>query len=139
MIDEASNKVVGIKTRTGEIISSKKVVITTGTFLRGVCHIGKKSYAAGRHIRDSENVEPPSIGLALTLQQYNFPLSRLTTGTPPRLDGRTINYEVLNSEGSDNPITPFNFVHEFNGFKPSHPFVHQKYFLPSPLIPRPFF
>ena len=95
VIDEKENKVTGVKTKDGEIINCKKVVITTGTFLRGVVHIGHKKYPAGRHIRDSELVEPPSIGLAKTLEIYKFPLSRLTTGTPPRLNKESINYEGL--------------------------------------------
>ena len=65
---------MGVKTSNDEIIKTSKVVITTGTFLRGVCHIGFKKYPAGRHIRDSEKVEAPSIGLAETLQRYNFPI-----------------------------------------------------------------
>jgi tRNA uridine 5-carboxymethylaminomethyl modification enzyme len=120
VIDEAKNEIAGILTGSGEKITSKKVVITTGTFLRARCHIGKQSYPAGRHMRNSANVEPPSIALALTLERRKFPLSRLTTGTPPRLNGKTINYSLLTSEGSDDPVVPFHFVHEFEGFTPKH-------------------
>jgi len=74
-------------------------------------------------MRDSEKTEPPSIGLALTLQNYGFPIGRLTTGTPPRLLSSSINYEGLESQGSDDPITPFHFVHEFEGFTPKHQLV----------------
>lgn len=116
IINEKDDSVVGVKTSNDEIIKTSKVVITTGTFLRGVCHIGFKKYPAGRHIRDSEKVEAPSIGLAETLQRYNFPIGRLTTGTPPRLLSQSINYEGLSMQGSDDPISPFSFVHEFEGF-----------------------
>lgn len=77
------------------MVYSKKVVITTGTFLRAYCHIGHKKYPAGRHIRDSSEVEPPSIGLSQTLEKYKFQLARYTTGTPARIDRRSINYEGL--------------------------------------------
>jgi len=112
-----------VKTANDEIVQTSKVVITTGTFLRGVCHIGFKKYPAGRHIRDSDLTEPPSIGLAETLQRYNFPLGRLTTGTPPRLLSQSINYEGLATQGSDDPISPFSFVHEFEGFAPPNRLV----------------
>jgi tRNA uridine 5-carboxymethylaminomethyl modification enzyme len=114
--------VVGVKSET-EVVKCKKVIITTGTFLRGMIHIGKTKYPAGRHIRNSEQVEPPSTELSKTFERYQFPLGRLTTGTPPRLDGRTINYSILQRQGSDDPIQPFSFVHEFEGFKPVHPLI----------------
>ena len=74
VIDEKNDTVVGIKTGSGEIIKTSKIVITTGTFLRAYCHIGHIKYPAGRHIRNSSDVEPPSIGLSLTLEKYGFPL-----------------------------------------------------------------
>lgn len=70
MIDEKTRTVIGVKTMDAEVIHTKKVVITTGTFLRAFCHIGHKRYPAGRHIRDSNEVEPPSIGLAKTLERF---------------------------------------------------------------------
>lgn len=83
-------------------------------------HIGRLSYPAGRHLRDSEEVEPPSVGLALTLKRLQFPMGRLTTGTPPRIDARTIDYSKTDLRTPDDPIQPFSFVHEFSGFKPRH-------------------
>jgi tRNA uridine 5-carboxymethylaminomethyl modification enzyme len=76
VIDEKTDSVVGVKTQNDEIVRTNKVVITTGTFLRAMCHIGNKKYPAGRHIRDSAAVEPPSIGLSATLKRYDFSLGK---------------------------------------------------------------
>ena len=70
----------GIRTAAGDDIFAQRVVITTGTFLRGTCYLGRTSYPAGRHMRTTDELEPPSIGLALTLQRLQFPLARLKTG-----------------------------------------------------------
>ena len=112
----------GVKTASEQEISATQVVITTGTFLRAICHIGHKRYAAGRHIRDSSELEPPSIGLAKTLESFKLSMGRYTTGTPARIDRSSINYEGLGIQESDSVITPFSFVHEFNApFIPPNP------------------
>lgn len=112
----------GVKTANEQEISATQVVITTGTFLRAICHIGHKRYAAGRHIRDSSELEPPSIGLAKTLENFKLSMGRYTTGTPARIDRSSINYEGLGIQESDSVITPFSFVHEFNApFIPPNP------------------
>ena len=118
--DEESKTIKAVKSADNRTVEAKNFIVTTGTFLRGMIHIGRKSYPAGRHMRDSEKVEPPSIGLAYTFKRLNFPMGRATTGTPPRLRKSSINYSGLPWHGSDNPIQPFSFVNEFCGFTPKH-------------------
>jgi len=86
----------------GSRYQSAAVVVTTGTFLAGLTHIGEEKKAEGRF------GEPPSIGLSSALKKLGFPLTRLKTGTPPRLDGRTINWGVLEAQQGDDPPVPFS-------------------------------
>ncbi|CAG8653647.1 15826_t:CDS:10, partial [Cetraspora pellucida] len=90
---------------SGEIVFAPKVILTTGTFLQGEIHIGRTVYPAGRC------EEAPSLGLSKTLGLAGFKLGRLKTGTPPRLDGRTINYKNLIPQHGDVPATPFSYLH----------------------------
>ena len=102
----ASSKphVTGVRTVSGKEIHSACVVVTTGTFLRGMIHIGDTQIPAGR-IGDK-----PAVGLSYTFKRLGFALGRLKTGTPPRLDGRTINWSGLDVQLGDNPPTPFSFL-----------------------------
>ncbi|KAF9366441.1 Mitochondrial Translation Optimization [Mortierella sp. NVP85] len=99
-------EIKGIKLETGEVIHAPKVVITTGTFLRGEIHIGLECYPAGRINEEA------SIGLSDSLAQAGFVLSRLKTGTPPRLDGKTIDYSELAPQYGDMPPTPFSYLNQ---------------------------
>lgn len=101
-----NTKVQSIELENGEKIKTSKVILTTGTFLRGLIHIGDKSHEAGRV------GEKPSIGLSDTLRRLKFNLGRLKTGTPPRLDGRTIDWSNLASQPGDNPPIPFSYLTE---------------------------
>jgi len=103
--------VEGVVTSSGRVIRAKSVVLTTGTFLRGMIHLGREQYAAGRHRRDSAEVEAPSVGLALTLEQLQFPMGRLTTGTPARLRRSTIDFSGLDEQPSDESPELFSFLH----------------------------
>ncbi len=104
LILDEQGALIGLKTLSGEEIFASAVVITTGTFLRGVIHRGQETTPAGRV------GEAPAIGLAETLEKLNLPIGRLKTGTPPRLDGRTINWDVLEEQKGDNPQVPFSYL-----------------------------
>ena len=98
------NQTVGFQTQSGKKVSCKKMILTTGTFLNGLIHIGKEKTPAGRHN------EKPSTGLSEQLEKFKIKLGRLKTGTPPRLDGRTINYENLESQSADSNPEFFSFL-----------------------------
>ena len=102
------NSVNGILTSSGKEIHSNKVILTTGTFLNGMIHIGDKRTPAGRYN------EKPTTGLSEQLQKYNFKIGRLKTGTPPRLDGTTINYSNLEEQHPDDEISFFSFLTKKN-------------------------
>ena len=97
-------RVLGVVTASGEQIPAGAVVLTTGTFLRGLIHIGETKIPAGRA------GEAPSVGLAQTLYGLGLRMGRLKTGTPPRLDGRTINWASLVVQDGDDPPVPFSFM-----------------------------
>jgi tRNA uridine 5-carboxymethylaminomethyl modification enzyme len=98
------NKVIGFICESGKQVFCKQLILTTGTFLNGLIHIGQKQTPAGRFN------EKPSTGLSEQLKKYNIILGRLKTGTPPRLDGKTINYENIEMQAADDDPYFFSFL-----------------------------
>ena len=101
-----NDRVKGVVTADGEVLACQAVVLTTGTFLGGLIHIGDQQIPAGRM------GEPPAQDLALRLRKLDLKLGRLKTGTPPRLDGRTINWKGLARQPGDTPPEPFSMLTE---------------------------
>jgi tRNA uridine 5-carboxymethylaminomethyl modification enzyme len=99
---DIAGSVTGVRLVDGRQFSTGAVVLTTGTFLRGLIHLGERQIPAGRV------GEAPSIGLSATLERVGFALGRLKTGTPPRLDGRTIDWAALEMQPGDEPPEPFS-------------------------------
>jgi tRNA uridine 5-carboxymethylaminomethyl modification enzyme len=105
------DRVTGVVTQVGIRFTAQAVVLTTGTFLSGLIHVGLRHYAAGRA------GEPPATTLAARLRELNLPAGRLKTGTPPRLDGRTIDFSRLGVQPGDEPEPVFSFL----GDRAMHP------------------
>ncbi len=101
-----NNTVVGVELQDTRCFGAKSVVIATGTFLNGTIHTGKRTFSAGRA------GEPASIELSNSLKKIGFPLGRLKTGTPPRLDGRTIDWDAFEVQSADEKPVPFSFSTE---------------------------
>lgn len=104
IVRDGSGRITAIVTSEGKTIACGALVITTGTFLRGIIHRGTDTHAAGRI------GEKPSVGLARALEKMNLPMGRLKTGTPARLDGKTINWGILEEQKGDTPPQPFSFM-----------------------------
>ncbi|MDC0240435.1 tRNA uridine-5-carboxymethylaminomethyl(34) synthesis enzyme MnmG [Candidatus Pelagibacter sp.] len=102
------NTITGFITKEGKKVLCSKLILTTGTFLNGLIHIGDQRTPAGRYD------EKPSTGLSEQLEKYNFKIGRLKTGTPPRLDSRTINYENLEEQFADDDPYFFSFLTKKN-------------------------
>lgn len=98
------DKAVGVVTQIGLKFAAKSVVLTAGTFLGGLVHVGMQNYSAGRA------GDPPAISLATRLREIGLPVGRLKTGTPPRIDGRTINYAAMTEQPGDSPVPVFSFL-----------------------------
>src|SRR5215203_1637856 len=98
----AGERVGGVALANGRVLRAGAAVLTTGTFLRGLIHIGDQQIPAGRV------GEAPAVGLSRTLERYGFPLGRLKTGTPPRLDGRTIHWAGVETQRADDDPVPFS-------------------------------
>ncbi|CDM37481.1 hypothetical protein DTO013E5_7717 [Penicillium roqueforti] len=102
----AQGKIVGVRLESGEIIPTGRVVITTGTFLGGEIHIGMDVFPSGRM------GEAPTYGLSKSLREAGFQLGRLKTGTPPRLDRKTIDFSALEVQKGDSPPHPFSYLNK---------------------------
>jgi tRNA uridine 5-carboxymethylaminomethyl modification enzyme len=98
------DRVAGVVTQIGLRFHAKSVVLTAGTFLGGLVHVGLQNYSAGRA------GDPPAISLAARLREIGLPAGRLKTGTPPRIDGRTIDYSVMTIQAGDDPVPVFSFM-----------------------------
>lgn len=97
-------RVVGVKTQLGIIFKAKTVVLTVGTFLAGKIHVGASKSDGGRA------GDPPALALATHLRDLGLPVGRLKTGTPPRIDGRSINYDVMSVQPGDRPVPVFSYL-----------------------------
>ncbi|MDP2639182.1 MAG: tRNA uridine-5-carboxymethylaminomethyl(34) synthesis enzyme MnmG [Betaproteobacteria bacterium] len=105
------DRVSGVVTQLGIRFSGRAVVLTTGTFLSGLIHVGMVNYQAGRA------GDPPSLGLAARLRELKLPVGRLKTGTPPRLDGRSIDFSLMQEQPGDDPAPVFSYM----GSRGMHP------------------
>src|SRR5262249_39453190 len=101
-----AGEATGVELADGSVVEGRAVVLTTGTFLNGLVHVGKKTFTAGRA------GEPASIRLAECMRGIGFDTGRLKTGTPPRLDGRTIDYSKFERQPGDSEPVPFSFKTE---------------------------
>ena len=103
LTNNSGDKITGVVTQTGQTFNASSVVLTSGTFLNGLIHIGESQHGGGR------SGERASVGISASLEKLGFEVGRLKTGTPPRIDGRSIDYEQLEVQyGDDNP-NPFSF------------------------------
>jgi tRNA uridine 5-carboxymethylaminomethyl modification enzyme len=98
------DRVAGVRTQLGIVFQARAVVLTTGTFLAGLIHVGLESFQAGRM------GDPPAVSLAARLRELSLPVGRLKTGTPPRIDGRTINFEGMQEQPGDTPEPVFSYI-----------------------------
>jgi len=113
LLNEDSTEVCGLETKLGEIFEAKKVILTTGTFMRGLIHIGEKTYDAGRAW------ELPSSTLSIQLKELGLNVGRLKTGTPARIDAKSIDFTKVEAHGGDEKPTPFSFRTDKSTFNPT--------------------
>ena len=100
----AGDQITGVVTQLGLRFEARAVVLTAGTFLAGLVHVGQTNYQAGRA------GDPPAISLAHRLRELNLPVGRLKTGTPPRIDGRSLDYSVMTEQPGDDPAPVFSYL-----------------------------
>ncbi len=106
-----ADRVAGVRTQLGIVFKARAVVLTTGTFLAGLVHVGLENFQAGRM------GDPPAVSLAARLREMNLPVGRLKTGTPPRIDGRSIDFSAMQEQPGDDPVPVFSFM----GRREMHP------------------
>ncbi len=111
-----NNRIVGVKTAWGIDFSAQTVILTNGTFLNGLMHVGQTKIEGGRVS------EPPVKALSQQIQSYGFRIGRMKTGTPMRIDGRTVDFSQLTEQKGDENIQAFSFMHENNDL----PFIKQR-------------
>jgi len=104
LTEKDGKKVKGVTTQTGQTFFSESVILTSGTFLNGLIHIGESQHGGGR------SGERASVGISASLEKLGFEVGRLKTGTPPRIDGRSIDYEKLEIQYGDEDPSPFSFM-----------------------------
>ncbi|HEX6983037.1 MAG TPA: tRNA uridine-5-carboxymethylaminomethyl(34) synthesis enzyme MnmG [Balneolaceae bacterium] len=104
LTDEDGKRVTGVRTQTGQIFEAKAVILTTGTFGNGLIHIGESNFGGGR------SGERASVGISASLEKLGFEVGRLKTGTPPRIDGRSIDYSKLEIQYGDEDPSSFSFL-----------------------------
>ncbi len=104
LTDDDGKTVKGVVTQTGQTFESRSVILTSGTFLNGIIHIGECQYGGGR------SGERASVGISASLEKLGFEVGRLKTGTPPRIDGRSIDYTQLEVQYGDEDPSPFSFM-----------------------------
>lgn len=104
LTDNDGKTVTGVLTQTGQTFEAKSVILTSGTFLNGIIHIGECQYGGGR------SGERASVGISASLEKLGFEVGRLKTGTPPRIDGRSIDYSGLEIQYGDENPSPFSFM-----------------------------
>ncbi len=105
------DRVTGVRTQLGVVFEARAVVLTTGTFLAGLIHVGLENFRAGRM------GDPPAVSLAARLRELQLPAGRLKTGTPPRIDGRSVDFSVMQEQPGDDPAPVFSFM----GDRAMHP------------------
>jgi len=109
------DRVAGVKTQLGIVFGGRAVVLTAGTFLAGLVHVGLENFQAGRM------GDPPAVSLAARLRELKLPAGRLKTGTPPRIDGRSIDYSQTQAQPGDDPAPVFSFMGDASMHPPQRP------------------
>ena len=113
-------KVKGLRTNLGQVFSARTIILTTGTFMQGLIHIGFTQFPAGRM------GDPASLALSDSLTNLGLELGRLKTGTTPRLQGKTIDFKSLVPQGGDDPSYPF-FLHDRGDYPSPNPLLYNLY------------